>query len=100
MPDPDSLLDRWITEQFEEWPVMASDVGAEGYDDRLGDFSEAGFVRRQRSDAAWVRRLDELAGASLSEEQRIDGELVRSELAGRAVLDDWLGWRRDPETYL
>ena len=47
MPDElEGLTDAWLDEEFEESPVRASQLGADGYDDRLGDYSEAGFARR------------------------------------------------------
>jgi uncharacterized protein (DUF885 family) len=82
-------------------PVTATHLGIDGYDDQLDDLSEAAFETRRRTSAEWLRRFEALPdSACASFDERIDRDLIRSQLRGRAVMDDWLMWRRAPETYL
>ncbi|HVE94110.1 MAG TPA: DUF885 domain-containing protein, partial [Acidimicrobiales bacterium] len=99
MADLDALIDEWIDNELEESPVRATQLGIDGYDDRLGDYSAEGFARRDRSDAAWLKGLDEVEEAGLSLDQRLDLGLLRAALRGRAVGADWAGWKRDPGVY-
>lgn len=100
MTYPEDALSRWIAEELDHQPVLASSLGAEGYDDRLGDFSAAAFEHLHASDRRWAAELDGLVSGPLTADQQIDITLVLSELAGRAIIDDWGAWRRDPSTYL
>jgi uncharacterized protein (DUF885 family) len=95
------LARRFFEETLQDSPVLASQLGIDGYDDRLDDLSEAAFEDRRRRSAAWLTRFEQLGDdACASFEERIDRDLIRSNLRGRAILDDWLMWRRQPETYL
>jgi uncharacterized protein (DUF885 family) len=101
MPEFAALAQTFLDETFQHSPVLASQLGVDGYDDRLDDLSEAAFEERSRRSAAWQEtfdRLDDSACATLDE--RLDRDLIRSTLRGRAILDDWHMWRRQPETYL
>ena len=53
----DALIDVWLQEEFEESPVRASQLGVDGYDDRLGDYSAAGFARRDARDTYWLAAI-------------------------------------------
>ncbi|MEY2397485.1 MAG: hypothetical protein QOJ00_659 [Actinomycetota bacterium] len=97
--DFDELIDEWIAGELGENPIRATQLGIDGYDELLGDFSAAGFERRDFADDAWLARIDELDDAGLSFDQRIDKGLLRSTLAGRKINRTWLGWRRDPGIY-
>ena len=94
-----ALARAFLDETFQDSPVTASQLGVEGYDDRLDDLSEAAFADRQRRSNAWLERFSQLETPEDNEE-RLDRDLILSILRGRAVLDDWLMWRRQPETYL
>jgi uncharacterized protein (DUF885 family) len=91
--DLDAMIDTWLDEEFDESPVRASQLGADGYDDRLGDYSAAGFARRDARDDHWLETF-----ATLPES--IERDLVMSTLRGRVIMRDWQNWRRDPATYL
>ena len=102
MPPFAPLARAFLEETYADHPVFASQLGLEGFDDRLDDLSEAGFADRRRRSAEWLERfaaLDETTDCA-SVDERIDRRLVLSVLRGRAVLDDWEMWRRQPETYL
>ncbi|MGH9094832.1 MAG: DUF885 family protein, partial [Acidimicrobiales bacterium] len=100
MPDTDDLLEEWLRAEIERSPVRGTQLGLDGYDDRLGDFSAAAFEEQIAADRNWAGRLDRLEFHQLTPDQRIDVTLVLSELAGRAVMADWQAWRRDPSLYL
>ena len=95
----EGVLGEFIERELAESPVMASTLGAEGYDDHLGDYSAAAFERRADEDAGWLARFEGAAG-DLATEQAIDRDLAISSLRGRVLLRDWAGWRRNPDSYL
>jgi uncharacterized protein (DUF885 family) len=95
------LARAFLDETFQDSPVLASQLGVEGFDERLDDLSETAFADRSRRSAAWLARFDDLADSACGAlDERLDRDLIRSTLRGRAILDDWLMWRRQPETYL
>src|SRR3981081_1839372 len=101
MSERAKLSRAFCEETLEDSPVLASQLGVDGYDDRLDDLSEAAFEHRRRRSAAWLIRFEQLGDdACASFDERIDRDLIRSNLRGRAILADWLSWRRQPETYL
>src|SRR5919201_4990357 len=96
------LAGAFLDETYADAPVFASQLGLDGYDDRLDDLSEAAFADRRRRSAAWLERFSALDPANDcgSFDERIDHGLLLSVLRGRAILEDWEMWRRQPETYL
>src|SRR5438105_7620284 len=95
------LVRAFFDETLQDSPVLASQLGVDGFDDRLDDLSEAAFEDRRRRSARWLRQFEEVPDAACATfDERLDRDLIRSTLRGRAVLDDWLMWRRQPETYL
>src|SRR5215207_86403 len=94
------LAHAFLHETIEDSPVMASQLGVDGFDDRLDDLSESAIESRRRRSAAWLQRFEALGDdACDSFDERIDRDVILSQLRGRAVLDDWLMWRRQPEMY-
>lgn len=84
---------------FDENPVSAQHLGAEGYDGRFGDFTAEGFQRRERAEADWLDRFDRLpAQADLDDE--IDRRLVSAKLRGEVILAARPHWRSDPADYV
>src|ERR687886_934350 len=96
------LARAFLDETYADAPVFASQLGLDGYDDRLEDLSETAFADRRRRSAAWLERFASLDPATDcgSFDERIDHALLLSVLRGRAILQDWEMWRRQPETYL
>jgi uncharacterized protein (DUF885 family) len=91
----------FLDETFQDSPVLASNLGVDGFDDRLDDLSEAAFEDRRRRSNDWLRRFDLLGDdACATIDERLDRDLLRAQLRGRAIFDDWLMWRRQPEIYL
>lgn len=98
-----ALLDEYVTWVFENNPILASALGAEGFDDLLGDFSAAGFQARESGRDRWLRRFEAAGiptGSVLDPDDGIDRDLVLAMLRGDQVLSDWPSWRRDPVAYL
>ena len=100
MPSFSELTDEFLTAEFADSPVRASSLGLIEYDEQLDDLSEAAFERRRATDAAWLDRFRAVADDGLSEDERIDRDLVISILRGRQIVEDWEVWRRQPDTYL
>jgi uncharacterized protein (DUF885 family) len=98
------LLEAFLAEEMEESPVRATQLGIDGHDDRLGEFTASDFERRARNDDAWYDRFaavsSDASGGPLSIDDAIDRDLALSTLRGRQVLRDWAVWKRDPSTYL
>jgi uncharacterized protein (DUF885 family) len=100
MPSFSQLTDAFLTAEFADSPVRASALGLVEYDEQLDDLSEAAFERRRVADEAWLGRFREVDEEELSEDERIDRDLVVSILRGRQIVEDWEVWRRQPDTYL
>jgi len=101
MSDFAVLAQTFLDDTFHDSPVLASQLGVDGYDDRLDDLSETAFNERSRRSAAWLDRFDHLDDSACSTfDEQLDRDLIRSTLRGRAILEDWQLWRRQPETYL
>lgn len=96
----DQLIDEYLEDICEESPVAASTLGFDGYDDRLGDYSQQGYDRRITSRERWTRRFTEFDDASLTFEESTDRSLVLSTLRGGQLAQEWAGEKRDPTVYL
>jgi uncharacterized protein (DUF885 family) len=99
MPDFDALVAEWTNHELRETPIRATQLGIDGYDEQLGDYSEAAHHRRDRADDEWLARLEQIDDAALGFDQRIDRGLLESTLVGRRINRTWQGWRRDPGSY-
>ncbi|TDE43423.1 DUF885 domain-containing protein [Nonomuraea mesophila] len=91
-------MDEFLKWYFSDRPVIASTLGADGYDHTLGDFTAAAWTAREQEEVRWLDRLSALRTASLDD--TIDRDLVLSQLRGSIALASWPAWRRDPATYL
>jgi uncharacterized protein (DUF885 family) len=100
MPTFAELSREFFDAEMEDSPVHASRLGLTEYDDQLDDLSEAAFERRSQTDATWLARFREVNPDDLSFDDAIDRDLVISILDGRRIVDDFLVWRRQPDTYL
>ena len=94
------LIADFVAEEMEESPVRASQLGIDGHDDRLGEFTAADYARRAANDDDWYERFAAIDDGDLGVDDRIDRDLILSTLRGRHVLREWAVWRRDPATYL
>jgi uncharacterized protein (DUF885 family) len=100
MADPEALLGEWLGAELARQPTLASSLGVDGYDDRLGDFAAARWSGQAHLDQQWTGRISGLSLPDLPLDEQVDFTLVLAEMAGRSVMDDWVAWRRDPTIYL
>ncbi len=97
--DVRDLVDAYLAWTFENHPGTAQALGAPGFDGRLGDFSAAAMLRRERESDQWLERFEAPAAApSLDDE--IDRRLAVAQLRGGRLLAEWPQWRRDASLYL
>lgn len=96
----EKMIDDFIDEAFDRSPVVATMLGADGYDDRLDDLSAEAFKERDERADHWHARFSSIADDELNLEQSIDRDLILSSLKGQRVLRDWKSWKRDPTTYV
>jgi uncharacterized protein (DUF885 family) len=101
MPESiDLLIDQYLAERWREYPVAATSVGIDGYDDKITDYSLDAIHRRYALEDEWHARFSALGDDGLSLDQQIDRDLVVSTLRGMQIMRDWEVWKRDPATYL
>ncbi|MEV4112256.1 DUF885 domain-containing protein [Nonomuraea sp. NPDC049695] len=91
-------MDEFLKWYFSDRPVVASLLGADGYDHTLGDFAATAWAAREREEVRWLEHLSGIQTTTLDD--TIDRELVLSQLRGSIALASWPEWRRDPAVYL
>ena len=98
----DGLIQQLIDRACADSPRMAEVLGIDGFADQLGDFSAEAHRQRDRADTEWLGRFTRFDLSRLSPAQRIDRELIISQLSSRVALADsgWAEWRRTAEGYL
>ena len=94
------LVETFVTEEFEESPVLASSLGLTAYDERLDDLSADSFRRHDERSSAWLKRFRAIPDESLSAAERIDRDFASSILRGRELAAPRRVWQRQPATYL
>jgi uncharacterized protein (DUF885 family) len=101
MPEPlDELIDEFLAERWTEYPVAASNLGVDGFDDKLTDYSTEAIARRHESEDRWLARFGSMGDEGLDLDEQIDRDLIISTLRGQQIMRDWQVWKRDPATYL
>ncbi len=100
MPSFADLSAEFLQAEWAESPVRASSLGLTEHDDLLDDLSAAAFERRRTADAGWLERFRAVDESELGFDDAIDRDLVVSILRGRQIMDDFLVWQRQPDTYL
>jgi len=93
-----------LVTSFLDWylpahPIAAASLGLTEHEGTLGDYSEAGFLARQREHEQWLTRFTEAPRPTEFSDQ-IDHELVLTHLRRERALADWPAWRRDPAVYV
>jgi uncharacterized protein (DUF885 family) len=96
----DSLVGEYVNWMFAESPTAATFHGADGHDDELPDLSADGHARREAAEDGWSAKFGALADPDLTPDERIDRDLVLSQLRGSAITRDWRRWQRDPDAYV
>jgi uncharacterized protein (DUF885 family) len=98
--DFDSAVDDFFERYFEFYPTLAAGAGLHEYDGRLGP-RDAEAIR------SWLADLEVLEGrfagmdtAALTDDQRLDRDLILREIRGdRFWLEEVGIWRSDPRFY-
>lgn len=94
------LIEQYLQETWEDQPVIASYLGIEGYDDKLGDYSADSFARRAKWNDGWYERFGGFDDHGLELDDQIDRDLIRSAIRGAQIMRSWESWKRDPGVYL
>ena len=95
-----TLAAAYLDEMWSDNPSGATFLGVDGWDDRSPDLTAEAIADRERRADGWLARFAELDGTLLSEEERIDRDLVTGVLRGYQIRRDWREWQRSPDTYL
>jgi uncharacterized protein (DUF885 family) len=95
-----SLVKDYLTERYDESPTWASMLGLTAYDERSEDLSAEAFRRRDAAVLDWTKRFRAVPDESLSDDERIDRDVVLASLRGRELTQPRLDWKRQPNTYL
>lgn len=98
--DFDAAVDAFFDGYFEFYPTAAARAGLHEYDARLGP-RDADAIEGWIADLeAFESRFAAFDPAALSEDQRLDRELILREVRGDLFWLDEVGtWRKDPRFY-
>jgi uncharacterized protein (DUF885 family) len=100
---PSPVLARIIEEdwqhELQDSPTFASVLGDRRWNGRWDDLSRDAVEARQRHDLETVRRLDGLLAGRLSDEDRLNAELLRKDHAWWAEAHE-LGWHLLPTNHM
>jgi uncharacterized protein (DUF885 family) len=95
----EATVKAFIEDRFKLEPVAATVMGNHSHDHRLGDLTAAGFAARNEFTEDWLRRFVGMGEDSLDAYQKVDRELVLSDLRGERALIPFERWRRQPSLY-
>ena len=96
----DRLVAEFLAAEFDADPPGATVLGVPGYDERLPELSDPAVNARHVIDEKRLRAFEALPDDELTGPERIDRDLVISELRGRAMMRNWAAHRRDPAAYV
>jgi uncharacterized protein (DUF885 family) len=92
-----ALSKRYIDGLFRARPHLATFMGDHRFDGELPDFSSAGVKKRLRELAALDKEAAALKGAKLSDDARIDVDIVKDGIAlERLYAEEIRDWEWDP----
>ena len=95
----EATVRTFLDDRFALEPVSATVMGNHSHDHRLGDLSAAGFAARNEFTEDWLRRFTAMGQDSLDAFEKVDRDLVLSELRGEHALQSFERWRRQPSLY-
>lgn len=96
-----TIAHAYFFENFRENPSAATQAGIHDYDRQLDDLSAAHFAAQVALDQATLTKLAGVDPATLSDEVRIDRQMLIYDLKGDELLTQTEeNWRHDPDLYL
>ena len=95
----EATVKTFLDDRFALEPVAATVMGNHAHDHRLGDLTADGFAARDAFTQDWLKRFVGMGEESLDPYQRVDRNLVLSELRGERALQPFERWRRQPSLY-
>ncbi len=75
-----SRSDAFLAEYFDLYPLHATGAGVHDHDHRWPDLTEAGRTARLAFFDRWAAEFDAFADADLTVDERVDRDLLRSEI--------------------
>ena len=94
------LVDDLLGYLHETHPTHASLDGIHLHDDLLEDLSRHGVDAETRALSGYLRRLDEIDAAGLTEIERLEHRMLTENLRGRMFeLEEVRTWERNPQYY-
>src|SRR5499427_4832645 len=94
------FVDDLLGYLHETHPTHASLDGVHLHDDLLEDLSRHGVDAETRALAGYLRRVDEIDAASLTEIERLEHRMLTENLRGRMFeLEEVRTWERNPQHY-
>jgi uncharacterized protein (DUF885 family) len=94
------LVEGLLAAEYAADPLLASRLGAPGYDDRLPDLDVTAITAREATEEAWLARFEAVPDSAVTDpDDRADRDLAVAVLRGRRAVRDWGDWRRNPDHY-
>ncbi|MGE3510000.1 MAG: DUF885 family protein, partial [Vicinamibacterales bacterium] len=94
------FVDDLLGYLHETHPTHATLDGIHVHDDLLEDISRHGIDAETRALAGYLRRLDEIEPAGLTDIERLEHRMLGSNLRGRMFeLEEVRTWERNPQHY-
>jgi uncharacterized protein (DUF885 family) len=94
------FVDDLLAYLHETHPTYATLDGVHTHDDLLEDFSRHGVDSQVHALSGYLRRLDEINRAALTEIERLEHRMLTSHLQSRMFeLEDVRTWERNPQHY-
>lgn len=85
---------------YEVHPTLATLDGVHTHDDLLEDFSRQAIDAQARALSGYLRRLDEIKPETLTAVERLEHQMIGSNLRGRMFeLEQSRTWERNPQYY-
>lgn len=94
------LVDEFVREQCALNPALATFLGFTDRDHEVIDTSAAGFRHRDDRDRHWLQVFEQIGERELSDDQRVDRQLLIARLGAAVRTADFESWRRSPEHYV
>lgn len=93
--DLQQLFDDAWEASMKESPTYATYLGDFRYNDKLSDISAAGRARRRAMNENFLRRINGIPGAGLSESERVSADIFRLQLEQALEEDQYKFWQWD-----